>query len=345
MEIMNAQERLHALVELGKYLSVPSETRAAVMEKTLYYNAWFTLENQENAIQAIAASFLSANNLHAWLDAYGMPDPATPQTVGLVMAGNLPLVGFHDVLCVFAAGHRAQIKLSEKDAHLLPHLLEKLTEIDARAAGYFEYTERLSGFNAVIATGSNNSARYFETYFGAYPHIIRKNRNGVAVLSGKETVEDLRALGQDIFQYYGLGCRNVSKIYVPQGYDFQALLEILHDTYKEVILNAKYKHNFDYNYALYLINKVEFKMNGCLLLTENDAIASRIAGLHYAYYAHINAVEQELLHRKEEIQCVVALPGLLQQPTIRFGQTQSPSLRDYPDGADTMQFLVSLISG
>lgn len=342
MEIMNAQERLHALVELGKYLSVPSETRTAVMEKALYYNAWFTLENQEDAIQAIATAFLSAGNLHAWMASYGMPDPVAPRTVGLVMAGNLPLVGFHDVLCVFAAGHRAQIKLSEKDAHLLPHLLDKLAEIDARTTGYFEFTERLAGFNAVIATGSNNSARYFETYFGVYPHIIRKNRNGVAVLSGQETVEDMKALGRDIFQYYGLGCRNVSKIYVPQGYDFQVLLETLHDSFKEVILNAKYKHNFDYNYALYLINKVEFKMIGCLLLTENDAMASRIAGLHYAYYTDIEAVEAELHHRKEEIQCIVALPGLLKQPSLRFGQTQSPGLRDYPDGADTMQFLVSL---
>jgi hypothetical protein len=339
MNIMDVSSRLDALAKLGQRLQAPSPKREAVMQKALYYNAWFTLENQQAACSAIAECFLEENRLRSWVSQYHLPEPTTPKTVGMVLAGNLPLVGFHDVLCVFVAGHRAQIKLSEKDAHLLPFLLSELAEIDARSSVYFEWVDRLAGFDAVIATGSNNSARYFEAYFGKYPHIIRKNRNAVAVLHGRESEADLIALGQDVFRYFGLGCRSVSKLYVPQGYDFMPLLETWHAHFAETILHDRYRHNYDYNYALYLINKTPFQMSSCILLTESEAIPSRIAGLNYAFYDTIEGVERELRAKQDEIQCIVAPPSLLSLPVVPFGSAQSPSLSDYPDGVDVLSFL------
>lgn len=342
MTILTLQQRLQAFTALGRYLqSAPAELSRTI-EQAYLQNPWFIPENQRHAIAAIATRFLDAALLERWAAQYENPEPAHPRRVGVVMAGNLPLVGFHDFLCVLAAGQRIQLKLSEKDAVLLPHLIEKLLEFEPSFADYIEVVDRLSGFDAVIATGSNNSARYFEAYFSKVPHIIRKNRNGVAVLNGNETREDLLQLGHDIFLYFGLGCRNVSKVYVPEGYDFSFFLETLHEGFKEMVLYAKYKHNFDYNHALYLLNKVTFKMNGCLLLLENEAIPSRIASLHYSHYQHISGLEAELKSRAEEIQCVAALPGWLAYPTIPFGSTQEPGLSDYPDGVDTMAFLTSL---
>ena len=339
---MDLSSRVDALVKLGQRLQAPSLEREAAMQKALYYNAWFTLENQQAALSALTGHFLEETRLRNWLARYHLPEHTTPRTVGMVLAGNLPLVGFHDVLCVFAAGHRAQIKLSEKDAYLLPYVLSELADIDARSSTYFERVDRLAGFDAVIATGSNNSARYFEAYFGKYPHIIRKNRNAVAVLHGRESEADLVALGEDVFRYFGLGCRSVSKLYVPQGYDFMPLLEIWHAHFAEIVLHDRYRHNYDYNYALYLINKTPFQMSSCILLTESESIPSRIAGLNYAFYETIEAVESELRAKRDEIQCIVAAPGLLQLPAVPFGTAQMPSLSDYPDGIDVLAFLKNL---
>lgn len=342
MTLIPLQERLRLLIRLGDYLQERPEPLAAVMEKSRRHNPWFTLENQEDSLRAISGVFLRREKLEAWLAPYALEEVGTPKTVGLVMAGNLPLVGFHDWLCVFVSGHRAQVKLSDKDAYLLPHLTEVMASFDSRVSAYTDFVAQLRGFDAVIATGSNNSARYFESYFGKYPHIIRKNRNAVGVLTGKESGEEINRLGKDIFQYFGLGCRNVSKIFVPRDFAFDPFLERLHQDYQQLILNDKYRHNFDYNYALYIINKVAFKMNGCLLLTEDRAIASRIAGLHFSYYDDIKEVETEIRARKEEIQCVVAAPGLLHLETIPFGQAQEPELWDYADGVDTIAFLQHL---
>jgi hypothetical protein len=207
--------------------------------------------------------------------------------------------------------------------------------------GWVEMVDTLRDFDAVIATGSNNSARYFEAYFGKYPHIIRRNRNGVAVLKGDESPEELRLLGDDIFSFFGLGCRNVAKLYVPDGYDFDPLLEALHE-YRQIVLHQKYKHNFDYNYALFILNKALFKANGCILLKEDQALASRIACLHYEQYTSPEQVVADLELRREEVQCVVARPGLLDQPSLPFGATQQPGLSDYADGVDAMAFLTRL---
>lgn len=341
--MMNLQDRLKVLLQLGEHLQGEDERLAAVMHRSQYHNPWFTISNQQQAVQAIATQFLTADRLSEWLDRYELPaHPTTPRRVGLVLAGNIPLVGFHDWLCTFVSGHRAQLKLSEKDAYLLPYLLQVLTSFDVRVADYYQVVQKLENFDAVIATGSNNSARYFKAYFGKKPHIIRQNRNAVAVLDGSETTEQLAALGNDVFQYFGLGCRNVSKLYVPDGYDFTPLLEALHE-YREIVLHPKYRNNFDYNYALFILNKAQFQANGCVILHEDPAIASRIACLHYETYPDVPSVAAQLKARQSEIQCVVAAPGLpLDFPTFPFGHAQQPALWDYADGVDTLAFLADL---
>lgn len=336
---MNLNERISALAKLGEHLQGQDDFLEAIIHRTEYNNPWFTKENQHLAIQAIASEFLDKSKLESWAANYPIADEPQLKTVGMVMAGNLPLVGFHDLVCAFVAGYKSKIKLSDKDRFLLPYLLQLLEKYAPGAADYFEIVEQMSGFDAVIATGSNNSARYFEAYFGKYPHIIRKNRNAVAVLDGTETDDDLHLLGKDVFRFFGLGCRNVSKLYLPKGYHFAKLMEALHD-FREIANHSKYRNNFDYNLALLMLNQVPYFNNGCIIVAENRDIASRIATLHYEFYENIPTLEAGLTSRTEEIQCIVAKPGLLSLPTIPFGKSQEPGLFDYPDGVDVMEFLV-----
>lgn len=346
---MNLQERLNILIQLGDHLrSESDEFLEALQKRTEFNNAWFTLENQKNSVRAIASAFLTKEKLDAWLQPYAgyfevknATQGFTKQTIGLVLAGNIPLVGFHDVLSVFVSGHKSQIKLSEKDAFVLPYLLKLLGKFDERANSYFEIVSQLKDYDAVIATGSNNSARYFEAYFGKVPNIIRRNRNGVAVLNGHETTEELAALGHDIFQYFGLGCRNIAKLYLPEGYEFEPLLEALHE-WRHLQNHSKYKNNFDYHYALLILNKEPFKHNGAVLLREDKAMLSHIAGLYYEFYNDEVALEQELIERSDEIQLITARPETLRLGTKAFGEAQQPGLSDYADGVDTIAFLLSL---
>lgn len=339
---MTLQERIEAMVELGAYLQSEDEYLQAIMHRTYRDNQWFTIENQQKALQAIATKFLERTKLEEWVAQYDIPEQtAPPRTVGLVLAGNIPLVGFHDMLSVFMAGHRAVIKRSEKDKYLLPTLVRQLEKINPATASYFTFPEVLKGFEAVIATGSNNSARYFETYFGKYPHIIRKNRNAVAILDQKESPADLLALGQDVFQYFGLGCRNISKLYVPKGYTFEPLLEALHE-FRQIVNHKKYKNNFDYHYSIYIINRMEYLANGCIMLLEKEDIPSPIANLYYEFYDDLEQLENKLTQQQDQIQLIAANLQLQQHPTVPFGKAQSPSLTDYADGVDTMQFLKTL---
>jgi hypothetical protein len=372
---MTLQERINALAELGNRLNNLEEERIeTAIRRTANNNSWFTADNQRLALGEIRDHFLDKNKLEKWLSPYKIgvyteesslelkienselntanselkvaqslqTSNFKPQTIGLVLAGNIPLVGFHDILCVFAAGHRARIKLSDKDPFLLPLLLEMLKEIDARTADYFHTTtERLTDFDAVIATGSNNSARYFEAYFGKYPNIIRKNRNAVAILRGPETVEELRNLGDDIFQYFGLGCRNVSKLYLPRGYNFTLLLETLHER-NEIVMHDKYKNNFDYNFTLLILNKIKYESNGCILMREAAEIASPISVVYYEFYDELDVLIEGLKTKKDEIQLIVSSSQIADLQTFKFGKAQKPSLSDYADGVDTMQFLIGL---
>ena len=341
---MLLKERLEALIQLGKELTPDNEALQTAIRKTAFHNAWLTIENQWKAINAIRDNFLSRELLEKWVSSYTFPsqDEAKFKTISLVLAGNIPLVGFHDLLCVFVAGHKAKIKLSDKDPYLIPFLIQNLIEINSSCKACFEIVEgAMKDFDAVIATGSNNSSRYFEAYFGKYPHIIRKNRNAVAVLRGDETAEDFRHLGEDIFTYFGLGCRNVSKIYVPRGYHFEPLLEVIHE-FKELVLHDKYKNNFDYQFTIVILNKIKYHSNGCLMMIENEAIASPIAMVYYEYYCNYKALSAKLKTLNEEIQCVVAKAPIANLPTFNFGDAQKPTLSDYADGEDTMAFLLSL---
>jgi hypothetical protein len=343
---MTLSQRLDLLIELGHYLrSGGDEDLDQAIRRSYLENSWFTEENVRLALQAIAQQMLNADALRNWAQEYSVPERQNPQkTVGIVMAGNIPLVGFHDWLCVFVSGHRARVKLSDKDKCLLPLLVKKMGEWQHESWACTEFiheTEYLSGFDAVIATGSNNTARYFEQYFGKYPHIIRRNRHAVAILNGLESAEELHALGRDIFSYFGLGCRNVSKLYVPHGYQFDTLLEALHE-YREIIHHNKYKNNFDYNFTLLILNNVPHKNNGCLLLTENTALQARIASVHYEYYDDVQELDALLAAQREAIQCVVGKTGVKGFKSLPFGASQQPGLTDYPDGVDVMQFIRGL---
>ncbi len=343
---MTLQQRIDLLAELGHFLSSGGDAELdQAIQQSYLENKWFTEENIHKTINAIALQFLDKEKLASWAAKYPISTSDFPEkTIGLVMAGNIPLVGFHDWLCVFVAGHRAKVKLSDKDKRLLPLLVKKMGEWKKESWAYTEFVgegEPLKNFDAVIATGSNNTARYFEQYFSKYPHIIRRNRNALAVITGLETPAELFALGEDIFSYFGLGCRNVSKIYVPHGYHFDALLEALHE-YREIINHDKYKNNFDYNFTLYIMNGLKHLNNGCLLLKEDASLQARIASVHYEYYDDLQELDALLTEKREEIQCVVGNVKLKEFTVLPFGDSQKPSLSDYQDGVDVMAFLSEL---
>jgi hypothetical protein len=285
------------------------------------------------------AKALTEDNLSKWLSNYTFTEK-TPKTVALILAGNIPLVGFHDFVSVIISGNKALVKLSSNDQKLLPLLSKYLIAIDERLKNYIEFTEgKLENFDAVIATGSNNTARYFEYYFKDKPSIIRKNRNSVAVLSGKETREELELLGEDIFRYFGLGCRNVSKLFVPVGYDFDPFFNAIYNQ-KCVIEYEKYANNYDYNKAVFLMSLYKILDNGFLTIKEDESYSSPISSVFYEYYESIDSVKNKLQLDSEKIQCIVS-NGLIEN-SIPFGKTQQPELWDYADGVDTLEFLLSL---
>lgn len=305
-------------------------------------NAWFTEENVRTALQAIAMS-LKRENLERWISKYPELSHGDRKTkdIGVVMAGNIPLVGFHDLLCVLVSGHRIVAKTSSKDERLMGMVADIITYLDPELGGRITLTDaKLKGMDAVIATGSNNSARYFEFYFRDLPHIIRKNRSGIAVLSGNESPDELNALGKDIFTYFGLGCRNVTKIYVPEGYDVTRLMEAF-DAYLRLIEHHKYANNIAYYRTIYLMSREPFLDNGVLLLKQSTDISSPVGVVYYENYSELDSLTGLLNVRSEEIQCTVdggkRIPG-----AVLPGTTQFPELWDYADGVDTLQFLTNL---
>ena len=306
-----------------------------ILEEAERKNAWF---DRENCLMTLHhwAGLLKKENLSQWLSSYSIEN--IPQKrIALILAGNIPLVGFHDLLCTLLIGHTAIVKLSSNDKILLPFLiseLKNLTPIFEDKIIFME--EKLTDFDAVIATGSNNTARYFEYYFGKKPHIIRKNRNSVAILTGEETKEELELLGKDIFTYFGLGCRNVSKIFIPENYDFTNFFQAIY-SFHSVMNHQKYINNYDYNKAVYLMNLEQLLENGFLLLKEDKHYASPIATLFYEKYTNISSLQERLTEDKELIQCIVSNGSF--PNSITFGQAQIPSLRDYADGIDTIAFL------
>ncbi|WP_295716371.1 acyl-CoA reductase [Mucilaginibacter sp.] len=341
MSKFNIKNSINSFSSLGKQLIAPDAQLMATIEDERYHNAWFTPQSVLQAVTAIG-KMLNEADLENWLSKYNLAKEAANKKVGLILAGNIPLVGFHDVLCVLASGNHALIKASSQDARLIKVILQKLVDIDPGFAEQFSFVERLADFDAIIATGSNNSSRYFDYYFGKVPNIIRKNRNSIALITGEETAEQLFKLGHDIFDYYGLGCRNVSKLLVPKDYNFNFFFESIED-HKAIIHHHKYNNNYDYNKSIYLVNSNKHLDNGFLMLKEDERIASPLAVLYFGYYDNLASAQQTLEQQAENIQCIVATaPISVNNQVVAFGQSQQPALWDYADGIDTMEFLSNL---
>jgi hypothetical protein len=341
MSKFNITDTINAFSELGKDLVSPNAQLIEIIETERQYNAWFTPESVLNAVKA-TGEMLSETSLQQWLSKYNVED-GHDKKIGLVLAGNIPLVGFHDVLCVLATGNHALIKASSQDSRLIKYVLNKLVEINSYYADKFSFVDRLVNFDAIIATGSNNTSRYFEYYFGKVPNIIRKNRNSIALLNGHETAEQLAALGHDIFDYYGLGCRNVSKLLVPEGYVFNFFFESI-EHFAPIINHHKYNNNYDYNKSIYLVNRDEHLDNGFLLLKQDARLTSPLACLYYETYKDLTAAQELLQQQSDNLQCIItAVPLQTANQVVSFGQSQQPQLWDYADGVDTMEFLSSLI--
>jgi hypothetical protein len=338
-KILTTQNRIEALAQLGEFLRSPDELLEEIIASAPHHNAWFTVENTWQAVTA-NGKMLNKADLDKWLtETEEEENIQDSKSVGLVLAGNIPMVGFHDILCVLATGNKALIKLSSHDVKLIPYVLNKLLEIEPSFSGKFEFIERLAGFDAVIATGSGNTSRYFEYYFKHVPHIIRKNRNSIAVLQGDETVGDLKALGRDIFDYFGLGCRNVSKLYVPTGYNFRPFFEAIEE-FKGIADHHKYNNNYDYNKSIFLVNLDQHLDNGFLLLKQDQRIASPLAVLYYEEYMSQVQLPQLLEPFTEQVQCLVSNMKIpVDMTQVTFGQTQQPALWDYADQVDTLAFL------
>lgn len=331
---------LDSLAPLKNALQPGLDKLERAVQSAFASNPWFIPEFSHRAILAIREKFLDREACSAWLSQYEVSG-RQPRRVAIVMAGNVPLVGFHDLFCVVASGHNAVIKLSDKDAQLIRFVVGEWSSYLPGLQDRIQFTEKLEKFDAVIATGSNNTSRYFEYYFRHHPHILRKNRNGVALLTGEETANDLEALADDIFLYFGLGCRNISKIYVPEGYSFDGWKDAV-DKWSYLADHPKYRHNLDYNYAIYIINQVPHIQLGPLILKEDASIASRIGTVYTEHYDNIENVRRLLTEREDEIQCVVSNVADEQGRYIRPGNTQLPKLDQYADGVDTMAFLSDL---
>lgn len=337
---MDLETKIDLLARWGDSIDPDKEPTSNAINQACAANPWFTKEFTRKAINNIREQYLDRDKLKQWVSPYHQQiENTVSKKIGLVMAGNLPLVGFHDLLSVLITGHKALLKLSSKDEYLNHYIINQLKRFSPELAEQITVVPRLEGFDAVIATGSDNSSRYFEYYFGKVPHIIRKNRHSVAVLSGNETEEALQQLGEDIFLYFGLGCRNVSKIYVPRDYDLTKLLAAL-EGYNNLKDHDKYRNNLDYNLTLLLMNNIPHLASEFLILQEEQSLGSRIATVHFERYQHIEEVALSLQVHKDQIQCVVS--GSSELPGFRFGEAQKPALNDYADNVDTLEFLVNL---
>lgn len=342
MNLIKPTERIESFVKLGLRIANISEQELDQLYlEASGYNNWFTRDNIRNAFSGITL-MLQKENLEKWAETYNC-QPQSTKTIGVVMAGNIPMVGFHDYLCVLMSGHRLQAKLSSQDKVLPKYVHHLLCEINTAFEEMVVFTEaQLHNFDAIIATGSDNTARYFKHYFSAYPHIIRKNRSSIALLTGKETDIQYTGLGHDIFDYYGLGCRNISKVLVPQDYDFTPLLDNL-TTFNYVSENHKYNNNYDYNKSIYLVNRIPHLDSGFLLVKEDENNVSPISVLFYERYHTKDDVMKYINEQATKIQCIVGDAHYWSDiDTVDFGHSQRPKIDEYADGTDSMLFLTNL---
>lgn len=356
---MDLNTRIKAFVQLGKFLrqfigekkmdltldtinEKHAETFSLLLSRIHVQNGWFTEENIQKSVSGICL-WLEENSMIDWISNYPEllnPKSNSPKKIGVILAGNIPLVGFHDMMCVLISGNYFVGRTSSSDKLLLPAITSVLIDIEPSLKPYIHFAEQLKNIDAVIATGSDNSARYFEFYFGKHPHIIRKNRNSIAILQGNESTQELFLLGKDIFSYFGLGCRNVSKIYIPADFDLNIFFEAIYP-YADIVNHNKYANNYDYNKAVYLMGQNKLLDNNFILLKEDTNIASPVGILFYERYQSIDSLIKELEKKKDQIQCIVG-KNLPLSHLVNFGDTQSPQINDYADGIDTMKFLTAL---
>jgi hypothetical protein len=337
---MTLNNRIHAFVQLGNYLknNLHSEELQEIIHLAYVKNKWFEKENIQKAIEGIVF-MLDENKMVEWLSNYKIEN-TSPKNVGIVMAGNIPMVGFHDLLTVLISGNKAKVKFSSSDTVLMQFLADKLIAINPEFSDFIEIKDRLTEIDLVIATGSDNTAKQFEYYFSKIPRIIRRNRTSVAVLSGHETTAELKQLGNDIFMYFGLGCRNVTKLYVPENYVFDFLFESIID-FANVLYNNKYVNNYEYNRAIYLLGNETFLDNNFVMIRESENLFSPVGVIHFEYYKDLSELNKKLETNKESIQCIVS-NATLGIKTIPFGKSQMPEVWDYADGVDTMDFLMKV---
>lgn len=330
--------RIEAFIELGKGLQeMPDHEKSHVFHSARYHNQWFTAENMEMALSGLVF-MLQENQIKKWIEKYEINN-SNPKKVGVIMAGNIPAVGFHDAMCVILSGNTLHAKLSSDDTFFMKYLLDKLVQSNPALKEQIVYVDRLNDVDALIATGSDNSARYFEYYFSKKPHIIRKNRTSIAILDGKETDTDLGNLGKDIFTYFGLGCRNISKVYVPENYKFDTFFVAIFG-FANIINTQKYANNYDYHRAIFLMNQEQFLDNNFLLIKESKELVSPVGVLYYERYSNTDQLLDAINTNKEKIQCIC-----VREPRgseVKFGNAQTPNVWDYADGVDTLQFLTNL---
>ncbi|MCA6369122.1 MAG: acyl-CoA reductase [Cytophagales bacterium] len=337
---MTLEDRIESFVRLKSIIENQSEAdRANLFTKATSQNPWFTHENIELALQGVA-KFLDKKNLTEWASPYVLQSEKSNKRVGVAMAGNIPLVGFHDLLCVLIFGHVLVAKLSSQDTVLMEFICNQLKQIDLRFRELIFIEEKLTNIDAVIATGSDNTGRYFEYYFRNIPHIIRKNRTSCAVIRGEENEAQLKELGKDVFSYFGQGCRNVSKLFLPAGYDVKKIMKAWEE-YGALVNHNKYANNYHYQHSILLINLIHFFDNGSVILTESKSLVSPIAIVYYEFYSDLTQLEKRLNENKEKIQCVASADRWYPK-SVAFGETQTPGLSDYADEVNTLKFLASM---
>lgn len=343
---MQLKQRINAFVQVGKFINRHFSTNRISEEANLHlglteliktaqlYNGWFVEEFSNHAIKNIGY-YLTENDLKLLCEKVPQEN-SNPKTIAVICAGNIPMVGFHDILCVLLAGDTVLIKLSTDDNVLLPFFLKLLVNYEPEFDNFIRLSDgRLTNFDAIIATGSNNTANYFEYYFNKYPSIIRKNRSSLAVITGNETSEELAELGKDIFYYYGLGCRNVSKLLVPMDYNFNQFFEAIFK-FGYLADNKKYANNYEYNRTIYLMGREDFLDNNFLIIKPDNQIHAPISVVFYERYKTQKDVQTYLETNNQEIQCIVG------HGYIPFGNSQSPVITDFADNINTMNFLVNL---
>jgi hypothetical protein len=333
---MSFEKKIEILTNLAQTLQSSPEGLEVAIRKAKQQNQWFTADNVKLSVDAIIHHFLAENQLRKWLSNYSFN--STKKTIGIIAAGNIPLVGFHDVLCCFVCNFPIKVKLSSKDTPLMEYMIELLQEADKSWKA--EIVERLHEFDAVIATGSNNTHRFFEQYFSKVPSLLRKHRNSIAVIDGSETKEELTALADDIFQYFGMGCRNVTKLMLPQGYQPESIYQYF-EKYDHLADHKLYKDNFDYNCTLLLMNQTKHLANYFAILKEDESLYSRLATIHYSFYHSEEELKKYLIENNQQIQCIVGHPSP-HYTSVPFGKAQQPELWDYADNVDTLNFLLSL---